>query len=142
MRHRRGSARLSPLVLSAAGVGLIIWAIIEGPRWGWTSVALLGGLIGGIGILIAFALVERRLAHPMLDVRLFKNARFTAASLSITTAFFALFGFIFLITQFLQLVRGSRPCRQGFARFPSRSPRGSCRRWPSSSCIASVQEPS
>ena len=106
------------LVLSAAGVGLVIWAIIEGPRWGWTSVTILGGLIGGIGILIAFTLVERRLAHPMLDVRLFKNARFTAASLSITTAFFALFGFIFLITQFLQLVQGFTPLQAGVRTLP------------------------
>ena len=106
------------LVLSAAGVGLIIWAIIEGPRWGWTSVAILGGLIGGIGILIAFTMVERRLAHPMLDVRLFKNARFSAASLSITTAFFALFGFIFLITQFLQLVQGFTPLQAGVRTLP------------------------
>lgn len=106
------------LVLSAAAVGLIIWAIIEGPRWGWTSVAILGGLIGGVGLLFVFVLVERRLAHPMLDVRLFKNARFTAASLSITTAFFALFGFIFLITQFLQLVQGFTPLQAGVRTLP------------------------
>ena len=106
------------LVLSAAAVGLIIWAIIEGPRWGWTSVPILGGLIGGVGLLIVFVLVERRLAHPMLDVRLFKNARFTAASCSITTAFFALFGFIFLITQFLQLVQGFTPLQAGVRTLP------------------------
>ena len=106
------------LVLSAAAVGLIIWAIIEGPRWGWTSVPILAGLIGGVGLLIVFVLVEIRLAHPMLDVRLFKIARFTAASLSITTAFFALFGFIFLITQFLQLVQGFTPLQAGVRTLP------------------------
>jgi EmrB/QacA subfamily drug resistance transporter len=106
------------LVLSAAGVGLIIWAIIEGPIWGWTSVAILSGLIGGVALLVVFTLVERRLVHPMLDVRLFKNARFTAASLSITTAFFALFGFIFLITQFLQLVQGFTPLQAGVRTLP------------------------
>ena len=106
------------LVLSAAGVGLVIWAIIEAPTWGWTSPWILAGLIGGIAILIVFAFVERRLAHPMLDVRLFKNARFTAASLSVTTAFFALFGFIFLITQFLQLVQGFSPLQAGIRTLP------------------------
>jgi len=106
------------LVLSAAGVGLIIWAIIEAPTWGWTSPWILAGLIGGIAVLIIFALVERRLAHPMLDVLLFKNARFTAASLSVTTAFFALFGFIFLITQFLQLVQGYSPLQAGIRTLP------------------------
>jgi DHA2 family multidrug resistance protein-like MFS transporter len=68
--------------------------------------------------LVIFTLVERRLEHPMLDVRLFKNARFTAASLSVTTAFFALFGFIFLITQFLQLVQGFSPLEAGIRTLP------------------------
>ena len=106
------------LVLSAAGVGLVIWAIIEGPKLGWTSVAFLSALIGGLALLVIFTLVERRLEHPMLDVRLFKNARFTAASLSVTTAFFALFGFIFLITQFLQLVQGFSPLEAGIRTLP------------------------
>ncbi len=106
------------LVLSAAGVGLIIWAIIEAPTWGWTSAGILAALICGIALLVVFALVERRLAHPMLDVRLFTNARFTAASLSVTTAFFALFGFIFLITQFLQLVQGFTPLQAGIRTLP------------------------
>ncbi len=106
------------LVLSAAGVGLIIWAIIEAPTWGWTSPAILAGLVGGLALLVIFALVERSLAHPMLDVRLFTNARFTAASLSVTTAFFALFGFIFLITQFLQLVQGYTPLQAGIRTLP------------------------
>ena len=106
------------LLLSAAGVGLIIWAIIEAPTWGWTSPAILAGLVGGLALLVIFALVERSLAHPMLDVRLFTNARFTAASLSVTTAFFALFGFIFLITQFLQLVQGYTPLQAGIRTLP------------------------
>lgn len=106
------------LVLSAAGVGLIIWAIIEAPTWGWTSGGILAALIGGIALLVIFALVERRIDHPMLDVTLFKNLRFTGASLSVTTAFFALFGFIFLITQFLQLVQGYTPLQAGVRTLP------------------------
>lgn len=106
------------LVLSAAGVGLVIWAIIEAPSWGWGSLEILAALIGGLVLLVVFTLVERRLEHPMLDVRLFKNARFTAASLSVTTAFFALFGFIFLITQYLQLVEGFSPLQAGIRTLP------------------------
>ena len=106
------------LVLSAAGVGLVVWAIIEGPSWGWTSPAILVALIGGLAVLSVFVLVERRLSHPLLDVRLFKNARFTAASLSIATAFFALFGFIFLITQYLQLIQGFSPLQAGIRTLP------------------------
>ncbi|MCX6422621.1 MAG: DHA2 family efflux MFS transporter permease subunit [Actinobacteria bacterium] len=106
------------LVLSAAGVGLVIWAIIEGPSWGWTSPAILAALVGGLVVMAVFVLVERRLAHPLLDVRLFKNARFTAASLSIATAFFALFGFIFLITQYLQFIQGFSPLEAGIRTLP------------------------
>jgi EmrB/QacA subfamily drug resistance transporter len=106
------------LVLSAAGVGLVIWGIIEGPGLGWTSPLILGALFGGAVILGLFVLVERSLTHPMLDVRLFRNARFSAASLSVTTAFFALFGFIFLITQFLQLVQGYSPLEAGIRTLP------------------------
>ena len=106
------------LVLSAAGVGLVIWAIIEAPTRGWTSPTILMAFAGSVVLLVAFALVERRLVHPMLDVLLFKNARFTAASLSIATAFFALFGFIFLITQFLQLVQGYTALQAGVRTLP------------------------
>jgi len=106
------------LVLSAAGVGLVIWAIIEAPTLGWTSPPILLAFAGSVVLLLAFALVERRLVHPMLDVLLFKNARFTAASLSIATAFFALFGFIFLITQFLQLVQGYTALQAGVRTLP------------------------
>ncbi len=106
------------LVLSASGVGLLIWAIIEAPTWGWTSPAILAALVGGIALLAVFVIVERRLEHPLLDVGLFSNARFTAASLSVTTAFFALFGFIFLITQFLQLIQGYSPLEAGVRTLP------------------------
>ncbi len=106
------------LVLSAAGVGLVIWAIIEAPTLGWTSPSILAAFAGSAALLVAFALVERRLTHPMLDVTLFKNARFTAASVSVATAFFALFGFIFLITQFLQLVQGFTPLQAGVRTLP------------------------
>ena len=55
---------------------------------------------------VAFVLVERRAAHPMLDVALFRDRRFSAASGAVTVTFFALFGFIFLVTQYFQFVRG------------------------------------
>ena len=113
-----GSMDYIGLVLSAGGVGLIVWAIIEAPQRGWLSTGIAAALVGGAALLMVFVVVERRLLHPMLDVRLFKNARFSAASLSITTAFFALFGFIFLITQFLQFVQGYSPLQAGLRTLP------------------------
>ena len=57
-------------------------------------------------LLLAFVAIERRAAHPMLDLGLFRDRRFSAASGAVTVTFFALFGFIFLITQYFQFVRG------------------------------------
>jgi len=113
-----GSLDYLGLALSTGGVGLIVWAIIEAPQRGWLSAGIVAALVVGAALLTVFVFVERRLLHPMLDVRLFKNARFTAASLSVTTAFFALFGFIFLITQFLQLVQGYTPLQAGIRTLP------------------------
>ena len=70
----------------------------------------------------------------MLDVSLFRNLRFTAASGSVTVAFFALFGFIFLITQYFQFLKGYSPARApGCGSCPSRSRIGSARS-PGSNC--------
>jgi EmrB/QacA subfamily drug resistance transporter len=106
------------LALSAAGVALLVWSIIEAPHRGWTEPGVVAAGLGGIGLLTAFVLWERRMQHPLLDVTLFRNARFTAASLSVTAAFFALFGFIFLITQYLQLVQGYSPLEAGLRTLP------------------------
>lgn len=106
------------LLLSASGVGLLVWGIIEGPSWGWTSLGTLGAFAGAAVLLTLFTVVERRRAHPLLDIALFRNARFSAASVSVATAFFALFGFIFLITQFLQLIQGFTPLQAGIRTLP------------------------
>lgn len=106
------------LVLSAAGVGLVVWSIIEAPRLGWTApVVMLAGL-AGVAMLGGFVAWEARNAHPLLDVSLFRNPRFSAASMSVAAAFFALFGFIFLITQYLQLVQGYSPLEAGIRTLP------------------------
>ncbi len=106
------------LVLSAAGVALVVWSIIEAPHRGWTAALVMVGGLVGLALLAAFVLWERRIAHPLLDVGLFRNARFTAASLAVAAAFFALFGFIFLITQYLQLVQGYSPLEAGLRTLP------------------------
>jgi EmrB/QacA subfamily drug resistance transporter len=92
--------------LSIAAIVTIVYTTIEAPGRGWTDPATTGGYAAGVVLLTVFALWERRTSQPMLDVDLFRNIRFSAASFSITVSFFALFGFIFLITQYFQLVRG------------------------------------
>src|SRR3569623_1074896 len=84
----------------------LAYTIIEAPAHGWRSGATLGGFLLATVLLALFVVRERRTAHPMLDVSLFKDRRFSAASGAVTVTFFALFGFIFLVTQYFQFVRG------------------------------------
>lgn len=104
--------------LSVAGLGAVTYAVIEGPVNGWTSPATLLPATGGVVLLGLFAAWERRHPQPMLDVRLFANLRFTAASLSVTTVFFTLFGALFLLTQILQLVLGWSTVKAGLGAMP------------------------
>ena len=114
------AGRFDPLgaVLSAAGIALLTYSIIEAPARGWGSAATLGGILGALAVLSAFAWWQARRPDPMLDVRLFRNPRFSAASAAIALAFFGLFGFIFMITQFFQVVRGYDPLGAGLATLP------------------------
>ncbi|HXZ63173.1 MAG TPA: DHA2 family efflux MFS transporter permease subunit [Streptosporangiaceae bacterium] len=114
------AGRFDPLgaLLSVAGVGLLTWTVIEAPTHGWDSAATIGGFAGSAVTLAAFVGWQLRRPDPMLDVRLFRNMRFTAASGAIALAFFGLFGFIFLVTQYFQLVRGYDPLRAGVATLP------------------------
>jgi EmrB/QacA subfamily drug resistance transporter len=106
------------LLLSAAGMAALIFGVIEAPDWGWRSPAALGSIVGGVALLTTFVLVEQRTEHPMLDVALFRNPRFTAASGSVAISFFALSGFIFLVVQYFQIVKGYRPLGTGVRLLP------------------------
>ncbi len=106
------------VLLSIAAISTVVFTIIEAPEWGWLSPSTLGGAALGAVLLAVFVWWELRVEHPMLPVRIFRNLRFSAASVSITSAFFALFGFIFLITQYFQLVRGYSPLQAGVRTIP------------------------
>jgi EmrB/QacA subfamily drug resistance transporter len=106
------------LVLSSATMALLVFTIIEAPTYGWGAGRSLAGFAASAVLLAAFIAWERRAAHPMLDVRLFRNLRFSAASGAVTVSFFTLFGFIFLITQYMQFVRGYGPLSTGVRLLP------------------------
>ena len=103
-----GRVPLDPIgaVLSVAGLVTLVYGIIEIPSKGWSDPVIIGSLGAAAILLVAFWAWERRVAHPMLDVRLFSNPRFTAASLSVTLVFFSLMGALFFLTQYLQGVLG------------------------------------
>jgi EmrB/QacA subfamily drug resistance transporter len=92
--------------LSTAMIGLLIYTLIEAPDRGWGSARTLAGF-AGTGVLAAlFVAWEHRTEQAMLDLSLFRNLRFTAASVSVAISFFALSGFIFLVTQYFQFLKG------------------------------------
>jgi Na+/melibiose symporter-like transporter len=105
-------------VLSIVGLLALVWAIIEAPTDGWTSGPILGAFAVAVLALTAFVAWERRVEFPMLDVHFFRNPRFTAASLTVTLVFFALVGFVFLATQYLQFVLGYSPFEAGLRTLP------------------------
>src|SRR5690349_204851 len=94
------------LALSTAAIGLVVYTIIEAPDHGWASARTIGSFAVAAVLGTAFVARERRMEHPMLDVSLFRNPRFTAASVSVAISFFALSGFIFLVTQYFQFLKG------------------------------------
>ena len=106
------------LLLSSAAMATLIFAIIQAPDWGWGSASTLATIAAGLILLAVFIVVERRTALPMMDVNLFRNPRFTAASGSITIGFFVLAGFTFLITQYFQFIKGYSPFGTGLRVLP------------------------
>lgn len=106
------------LTLSIVALGTLVYTIIESPGRGWTAPLSIGGFAVAAAALGAFVLVERSRPAPMLDVRLFANPRFSAASGSVTVAYFSLFGFIFLITQYFQQLRTYGPLSTGVRILP------------------------
>jgi EmrB/QacA subfamily drug resistance transporter len=104
-------------LLSIAGLTALVYGIIEGPH-GWTHGNVLGAFGVSAVLLTAFALWERHTEHPMLDISLFRNARFSAASGAIALTFFGMFGSFFLLTQLLQSVMGYTPLQAGVRLLP------------------------
>src|SRR5262249_10312828 len=90
------------IVLSTAAMALLIYTIMEAPSYGWSAARSLAGFGLAAALFVTFISWERRAREPMLDINLFRIPRFTAASGSVTVAFFSLFGFIFLMTQYFQ----------------------------------------
>ena len=112
--------RLDPVgaVLSIVGLGTVLWAVIEAPEKGWGSTSVLTAFGVGALVLAAFFVWELRSTHPMLDMKLFKNPRFSAASAAITLTFLALFGVVFLLTPYLQTVLGYSTVKAGAVLLP------------------------
>jgi EmrB/QacA subfamily drug resistance transporter len=100
---------ISGAAIAVVGLVALVYSVIEAPDQGWLSIRTLGGIGAGLVVLGAFVGWELKQMHPMLNPRIFRRPRLAAGTLSIFVQFFAFFGFIFVVLQFLQIVRGDSP---------------------------------
>ncbi|KAB2976798.1 MFS transporter [Streptomyces sp. SS1-1] len=93
-------------LLTVIGLGILVYSVIQAPEHGWASTRTLAGIGAALLVLAGFVAWELRHPDPLLNPRLFRHKAFAAGTVSITMQFFAFFGFIFVVMQYLQLVRG------------------------------------
>ena len=121
-QSRDGRApRLDPVgaALSIVAITGVTYAVIEAPERGWTSAATVGAVAAGVVAAAAFIGWELRRSEPMLDLRLFRNSSFSAASMSLTLLFFAMSGAMYLQAQYLQFVLDYSALGAGAALIPA-----------------------
>jgi EmrB/QacA subfamily drug resistance transporter len=106
------------LLLSTGAMAALIYTIIEAPNRGWAAGLSLAGFALAAILLAGFIGWERRVPEPLLDIGLFRNPRFSAASGAVTITFFALMGFIFVITLYFQFLKGYGPLSTGVRLLP------------------------
>jgi EmrB/QacA subfamily drug resistance transporter len=105
-------------VLSVVGLGLLLWAIIEGPSHGWTSRTVVGAGLASLAALGAFVAWEAHSSHPMLNLEFFRDRHFSVAAAGECLGLFGLMGALFVQTQFLQFDLGYSPLQAGLRILP------------------------
>ena len=114
----RGGLDFTGTLMIAGALFLIVDAIIEAPTRGWTGWVTLAELAAGAAMLGLFTWWELHIPNPLIDLRVFAVRAFSAAAASVTVIFFALFGSLFVLTQYLQLVHGYSPLSAGVRALP------------------------
>jgi EmrB/QacA subfamily drug resistance transporter len=114
----RGRLDLVGVALSIVGLIGLVYGIIAGGDHGFGDVRSWASLAGGVAVLAAFVWWERSITYPSLDVRLFRDPRFAAATGAVATVFFAAMGTLFFMSFYLQLVRGYSPLETGLLFMP------------------------
>ncbi|HEX8647998.1 MAG TPA: MFS transporter [Thermoleophilaceae bacterium] len=106
------------VLLSIAALGTLVWAVIEAPARGWGDGLVLAGFAAAVVLGALFVRRQRRAENPLLDLDLFRRPAFSIGSLAISTGFFALFGMLFLVAQYLQFVQGKSALETGVQMLP------------------------
>ena len=106
------------VVLLALGLLAVVFGVVKGETWGWTSAGTLGAIAGGIVGLVLFGWYETRVTHPLLPMRLFRNPALTIGTVVTALNFFVLLGVIFFVMLYLQNVHGFSPVESGVRTLP------------------------
>jgi MFS transporter, DHA2 family, multidrug resistance protein len=106
------------IVLSVVAITCVVWGIIEAPRRGWTSYSTIVGILVGAVLLWAFIVWEKRSAHPIFNVGLFANVRFSVCCFTISVCYFLILGLVFLVVQYLQIIKGYTALQAGVRTLP------------------------
>jgi EmrB/QacA subfamily drug resistance transporter len=109
---------LPGLVLASLGLFGIVLGVVRGNDHGWTSLTVLPPMVIGALLVAAFIAWELRAPEPMLPLGLFRSRGFTVTNLASMLMFFGMFGSIFLLAQFLQVVQGYSPLEAGLRTLP------------------------
>ncbi|HTJ33498.1 MAG TPA: MFS transporter, partial [Dactylosporangium sp.] len=115
---RTGRLDLLGALLSTAAVAALVDAVIQAPSRGWLTGVTLGEFIAAAVLAGAFILWQRRASSPLVRLDLFANRTFALAALSLAVVFFVLFGTLFELSQYLQLVHGYTPLVAGLGAMP------------------------
>lgn len=115
-------ARVRADVVGVALVGLgilgVVYGIVSGNDAGWDSPEVIGSLVVGAALIAAFVIWESRIQNPLLPLGLFRDRSFSVANIVGLTFSFGVFGSIFILIQFLQVVQGYSPLGAGVATMP------------------------
>ncbi|WP_349898439.1 DHA2 family efflux MFS transporter permease subunit [Parafrigoribacterium soli] len=106
------------LLLVGVGVLAVVFGIVRGNPAGWDSFEVIGSLVAGGVLLIAFVFWESHTAAPLLPLGLFRDRSFTVANLVGVGFSFGMFGAVFILIQFLQVVQGASPLQAAVQTMP------------------------
>ena len=112
------SLDLPGLVLASLGLFGIVLGVVRGNDHGWTSATVLPPMVIGALLVAAFIAWEMRTRQPMLPMHLFRSRGFTLTNVASLLMFFGMFGSIFLLAQFLQVVQHYSPLQAGLRTLP------------------------
>lgn len=113
-----GRLDLPGLALASSGLLALVFGVINGNEDGWTSPTIVAALVAGVVLLVGFLVRQARTSNPMLPLRFFRSRAFSAANGVSFLMFFGVFGSIFLLSQFFQVVQGMGPFEAGLRTLP------------------------